>query len=108
MERKLWAGESPFALCCSPAGGPMRSTMMRFPLTLAPLLERAGRFFGRTEIVSRLPDHSLHRHTYAEFFRRARALGGALQRIGLKRGDRVATLMWNHYAHLEAYFGVPC
>lgn len=82
--------------------------MMRFPLTLAPLLGRAERLFGATEIVSRLPDRSLARTSYAAFCRRARALGGALQRMGLARGDRVATLMWNHAAHLEAYFGVPC
>ena len=84
------------------------STMMDFPLTLAHVLERAGRLFGASEIVSRLPDKSLHRYTYRDFQRRALALGGALQRLGLKKGDRVATLMWNHYAHLEAYFAVPC
>jgi fatty-acyl-CoA synthase len=82
--------------------------MMNFPLTLDHVLERAGRLFAKSEIVSRLPDRSLHRHAYADFHRRARALGGALQALGLARGDRVATLMWNHYAHLEAYFGVPC
>ena len=86
----------------------MQSTMMRFPLTLAPIFERAGLLFGGSDIVSRLPDKSLYRYRYADFHRRARALGGALQRVGLKRGDRVATLMWNHYAHLEAYFAVPC
>jgi fatty-acyl-CoA synthase len=55
-----------------------------------------------------LPDRTLHRYTYGDFHRRARALAGALQKLGLRRGDRVATLMWNHYAHLEAYFAVPC
>jgi len=86
----------------------MQGTMMTFPLTLGPLLERAGQLFGRSEIVSRLPDKSLHRHSYADFHRRTKALAGALQQLGLQRGDRVATLMWNHYAHLEAYFAVPC
>ncbi|MBI4206184.1 MAG: long-chain fatty acid--CoA ligase [Betaproteobacteria bacterium] len=86
----------------------MQSTMMRFPLTLDHILERAGKLFGKSEIVSRLPDRTLHRYAYNDFHRRARALAGALQRLGLKRGDRVATLMWNHYAHLEAYFAVPC
>ena len=69
--------------------------------------ERSGRYFSKTEIVSRLPDRSLHRYTYADFCRRARALAEALLRSGLKKSDRVATLMWNHYAHLETYFGVP-
>jgi fatty-acyl-CoA synthase len=86
----------------------MESTMMQMPLTLAPLLERAGRMFGNTEIVSRLPDRTLHRYRYADFQHRAQALAGALQALGLRPGDRVASLMWNHYAHLEAYFAVPC
>ena len=85
----------------------MKSTMMDVPLSLNHLLERAGRLFGGNEIVSRLPDKSLRRHTYAEFHRRARALGAALQGLGLQRGDRVATLCWNHHAHLECYFGIP-
>ena len=86
----------------------MRSTMMKFPLTLDHLLERGGQLFPESEIVSRLPDKSLHRHRFSDFHRRACALGSALRGLGLKRGDRVATLMWNHYAHLEAYFGIPC
>jgi acyl-CoA synthetase (AMP-forming)/AMP-acid ligase II len=85
----------------------MRSTMMHYPLTLNQFLERAGKFYPEREIVSRLPDKSLRRYTYADFYRRTRLLAAALQRAGIKRGDRVATLMWNHYAHLEAYFGVP-
>ena len=85
----------------------MQGTMMHYPLTLVHLLERAGRVFPDAEIVSRLPDHSLHRYTYADFYRRARLLAEALQKAGIRRGDRVATLMWNHYAHLEAYFGIP-
>jgi fatty-acyl-CoA synthase len=84
------------------------STMMDYPLTLTHVLERAGRLFAASEIVSRLPDKSLHRHTYRDFHRRTLALGGALRRLGIRKGDRVATLMWNHYAHLETYFAVPC
>ena len=53
----------------------MKSTMMNFPLTLEHVLERAGKLFAKSEIVSRLPDRTLHRHTYADFHRRARALG---------------------------------
>lgn len=85
----------------------MRGLMMDFPLTLPTILERAGKLFGAVEIVSRRPDRSLHRCTYGELYRRARALAEALTKAGLERGDRVATLMWNHSAHLEAYFGVP-
>ena len=74
---------------------------MDTPLSLNHLLERAGRLFHRGEIVSRLPDKSLRRHTYGEFYRRTRALASALQQLGLKKGERVATLSWNHHAHLE-------
>jgi fatty-acyl-CoA synthase len=85
----------------------MRGTMMDFPLTLTHILERAGTLFARIEIVSRRPDRSLARYTYADFHRRARRLAKALQDAGLQRGDRVATLMWNHSTHLEAYFAIP-
>ena len=85
----------------------MRALMMDFPLTLDRLLERAGSLFGQIEVVSRRPDRSIHRTTYSEFHRRSKALAESLQRAGLQPGDRVATLMWNHSAHLEAYFGIP-
>ena len=86
----------------------MRGTMMDFPLTLPTLLERAGKVFARVEIVSRRPDRSLVRTNYGEFYRRARCLAAALTRLGLQPGDRVASMMWNHAGHLEAFFGVPC
>ncbi len=85
----------------------MQGTMMNYPLTLIHLLERAGNVFPEGEIVSRLPDRSLQRYTYADFYRRTRTLAAALQKAGLRRGDRVATLMWNHYVHVESYFGIP-
>jgi len=86
----------------------MRGTMMDYPLTLPTILERAGKFFGNVEIVSRRPDKSVHRTCYRDFYFRARRLGAALLRLGMKPGDRVATLMWNHSGHLEAFLGVPC
>jgi fatty-acyl-CoA synthase len=85
----------------------MQSTMMATPLSLNHLLERAGHLFHGNEIVSRLPDKSLRRHSYGEFHRRTRALASALQKLGLRKGERVATLCWNHHAHLECYFGIP-
>src|SRR3954471_9595181 len=85
----------------------MHSTMMDVPLSLNHLLERAGGLFHGNEIVSRLPDKSLRKHTYGQWYRRTRALGDALRKLGLKKGDRVATLCWNHHAHLECYFGIP-
>jgi len=85
----------------------MRATMMRTPLSLNSLLERAGKLFPQSQIVSRLPDKSLRRHTFADFHQRARRLAAALLAAGLKKGERVATLCWNHHAHLECYFGIP-
>lgn len=85
----------------------MRGNMMQTPLLLTHLLERAGKLFGPTEIVSRMPDGRLHRSTYNDMYRRARALGGALQKAGVRPGDRVATLMWNSYRHLECYLAIP-
>ena len=85
----------------------MLGNMMQYPLTLTHFLERGGRLFGDVEIVSRKPDGSIHRTHYADFYRRARALGAALQKAGVRPGDRVATLMWNGYRHLECYFAIP-
>src|SRR6185295_15887771 len=85
----------------------IRSTMQRVPLSINPLVTRAGKLFPQVEIVSRLPDKSLRRHNFADFHRRSRRLGAALLAAGLKKGDRVATLCWNHHAHLECYFGIP-
>jgi fatty-acyl-CoA synthase len=81
--------------------------MMNVPLSLNHLLERAGKIFSGNPIVSRLPDKSLRTHTYGEYYRRTRSLAAALRALGLEKGDRVATLCWNHHAHLECYFGIP-
>ena len=86
----------------------MRGSMMDFPLTLTGVLERARVQFADVEVISRRPDKSLHRTTYGEFYQRARKLASALRRAGMKKGDRVATFMWNHAQHLETYFAVPC
>jgi fatty-acyl-CoA synthase len=82
--------------------------MMNGPLSLVHILERARRYFPNSIIASRLPDRSfLHRCSYADLYRRSRALASALTRRGLKKGEVVATLMGSHYAHMEAYFGIP-
>ena len=86
----------------------MDGQMMDFQLTLPHILKRAETYFARGEIVTRLPDKSFHRTTYGDTMRRSKQLGVALKQLGLERGDRVATLCWNHYQHHEAYFGIPC
>jgi len=85
----------------------MDGLMMQFPLTLVHLFDRARKYFAANEIVSRRPDKTIQRSTYGEFHRRAQKLANALTRLGVKPGDRVATLAWNHCRHLEAYFAVP-
>ncbi len=86
----------------------MDGLMMDYQLTLPTILRRAEECFGEQEVVTRLPDKSFHRYTYADMARRAKQLAVALEELGLEQGDRVATLCWNHYQHLEAYFGLPC
>jgi acyl-CoA synthetase (AMP-forming)/AMP-acid ligase II len=86
----------------------MDGLMMDFQLTIPPLLARAATFFREKEVVTRLPDRSFHRYTYPDLERRAKALAVGLGALGLERGDRVATLCWNHHQHVECYFGVPC
>ena len=85
----------------------LQSTMMNTPLTLNSIAERCGSVFADVEIISNTPDKTLHRTTYGEVYRRSQQLASALQKAGICPGDRVATLMWNHYAHLECYFAIP-
>ena len=80
---------------------------MDYPLTLQSILERIPKVYSSVEIVSRMQDGGLQRYSYLDFYRRTKALAEALHQAGLQPGDRVATLCWNHSAHLEAYFGVP-
>ena len=86
----------------------MNGLMMDYQLTLPTLLRRSESYYGGKEIVTRLPDRSFHRSTYADAGRRARALAVGLAGLGLERGTRIATLCWNHQVHHEAYLGIPC
>lgn len=85
----------------------MLGLMMDYPLTLTHFLERARRFHGKNEIVSRTAT-GIHRYTYADYVKRVDRLAGALARLGVKRGDRVASFAWNSYRHFELYFAAPC
>ena len=86
----------------------MQGLMMDdFPLTLTPVLARAERLFPRVTIASRKPDRTIHHTDYGRVVQRARSLAAMLTAEGVHPGDRVATLMWNHSTHLEAYLGVP-
>ena len=83
------------------------TTMMNTPLTMRVLMERGPLYASDTEIVSKTRD-GIHRYTYADMGLRAKQLANALTKLGVKQGDRVATLAWNSYRHLEIYYAVPC
>ncbi len=86
----------------------MRGLMMDYPLTLTTIVKRAEQLFSHVEITSRRPDRTLHHTTYGAVIARARHLAAGLGSLGIKAGDRVATLAWNHAQHLEAYYAIPC
>lgn len=84
----------------------MHGLMMDTPLVISSILRHADRNFPDREIVSVTADNPLHRYTYRECCGRTRQLANALDKLGLEAGDRVATLAWNDYRHLEAYYAI--
>src|SRR5207244_13548067 len=84
----------------------MQGLMMDVPLLISGLLQHADRHHADTEIVSKTVDGSVHRYTYRDAHARARKLAGALQRLGVQPGERIATLAWNSYPHFEIYYTV--
>lgn len=79
---------------------------MESPLLISAILRHAETYHATTEVVSRTVEGDIHRYTYADMARRSRQLANALQRLGLAPGDRVGTLAWNGYRHMELYYGV--
>jgi len=86
----------------------MHGLMMHAPLTITSIMRHAERVNGAREVVSVTAENPRHRCTLADVFRRARRLANALLRAGVRPGDRVATLAWNDYRHLELYYAVSC
>ena len=82
----------------------MLGLMQDQPLLISSLITHADRHHGATEIVSRTIEGPIHRYTYRDAHTRARRLANALQRLGVKEGDRIGTLAWNTFRHLEIYF----
>ncbi len=80
--------------------------MMRTPLLVRSIAERAGQLFAEREVVS-LTGQGVERSTYGEVVQRARRLASALRDLGIRPGDRVATFGWNSRRHLELYLAVP-
>src|SRR5437773_12053965 len=85
----------------------MQGLMMDFPLTLGTIFRRAETLSPDREIVSRRPDKTLDRCTYGTFAHRTRRLVRVFQTLGVRPGDRIATLCWSHSQHLETYFAAP-
>ena len=84
----------------------LQGLMMRMPLLISSLIRHADRHHGDVEIVSRRVEGDMHRCTYRELHRRSRQLANALEGLGIRSSDRVATLAWNGYRHMELYFAV--
>jgi acyl-CoA synthetase (AMP-forming)/AMP-acid ligase II len=97
----------------SPLNTPLMGQMMHQSLTISSILQFAARHYGASEIVSRRVEagpqaglqDALHRYTYRDCELRARKLAQALGRLGVESGQRVGTLAWNGYRHLELYYG---
>jgi acyl-CoA synthetase (AMP-forming)/AMP-acid ligase II len=82
--------------------------MMHFPLSIQSIIEYGNKVFPYKEIVSKMPDGSWHRYTYAAMYERTKKMASALVNVlDIQPGDRVATFAWNHYQHLELYYAVP-
>ena len=81
--------------------------MQTTPLMISGILSYAAQAHGAREIVSRLIDEPLHRYDYAGLARRSAQAAHALQRLGVKPGDRVTSLAWNTHRHLELFYAVP-
>ena len=76
------------------------------PLLISSLIEHANSFHPGAEIVSRTVEGPIHRCTYGDIYRRSKRVAKALIALGVEPGDRIATLAWNGYRHMELYFGV--
>ncbi|HEY8606567.1 MAG TPA: 3-(methylthio)propionyl-CoA ligase [Noviherbaspirillum sp.] len=85
---------------------PLMGQMMSQPLLISSIIKHADRYYGANEIVSRRVEGDIHRYTYRDCHKRARQMANALAGLGVKMGDRVATLAWNGYRHLELYYAI--
>jgi len=84
----------------------LKGLMQDVPLLVSSLIEHAASCHPQVEIVSRTAEGGIHRCTYGDVGRRSKELAQALIALGVRPGDRIGTLAWNGYRHLEMYFGV--
>jgi len=85
-------------------GDDLHGLMQHWPLTVDRILDHAARWHGAREIVTRSIDGPLVRTTYAQLHTRAKHLSGGLLALGVKQGDRIATLAWNTDRHMEVWY----
>lgn len=86
----------------------MLGNMMNTQLNTTSIMQFAEKVYADSEIVSFTADNPEHRCTYADAFRRSRKLANALEKLGAKYGDCIATLAWNDYRHFELYYAISC
>src|SRR5262245_35842221 len=84
----------------------MQGLMQDCPLTVSSVLDHAYTNHPEREIVSRSCEGPIHRYTYKDLYLRSKQCAKALQRFGIREGQVVATLAWNTYRHMEAWYGI--
>lgn len=84
----------------------MLGLMQDWPLLCHRIIEHAARIHGKQEVVTRSVEGPIHRTNYAEIHKRALKVSQMLERDGIKLGDRVATIAWNTWRHLEVWYGI--
>lgn len=87
-------------------GSPLDSTMMHVPMTTQIIMQHGARIHAGSKVITHEKPH-LKNVTFSEVFNRSHQLAAALSGLGVRIGDRVATLCWNHQAHMEAYLAIP-
>jgi fatty-acyl-CoA synthase len=84
----------------------MLGLMQDWPLLLHRIIDHAATYHGGRRIISRSIEGPIHTTTYADLRHRAKKVAQRLARDGIKPGDRVATLAWNTWRHLESWYGI--
>ncbi|MCB0376309.1 MAG: AMP-binding protein, partial [Sinomicrobium sp.] len=86
----------------------MKGLIMDYPLTTNTILNYGNTVFPYKKVISHLPDGTRHAYSFGDMYKRSKRLANALtQKLGIARGDMVGTFAWNHYQHLELYYGIP-
>jgi len=86
----------------------MEGLMMNYPLTTNTILEYGNTAFPHKKLISHLPDGARHEYCYGDLYNRTKQLANALtEKLGITKGDMVGTFAWNHYQHVELYYGIP-